>query len=65
VTQVIATIIPLAYLLGGYIVGMRAVTFLPTFLPVFALCALVAVQDLNRWYEATIGVELEVEETQY
>ena len=44
---------------------MRAVTFLPTFLPVFALCALVAVQEFNRWYEATIIVELEVGETQY
>jgi len=43
---------------------MRAVTFLPTFLPVFTLCAVVAVQELNRWYEATI-VELEVGETQY
>jgi len=65
VTQFTATIIPLAYALGGYVVGMRAVTFLPTFLPVFALCALFAVQDLNRWYEATIVVELEVGETQY
>jgi hypothetical protein len=44
---------------------MSGQTFLPTFLPVFALCALVAVQDFNRWYEATIVVELEVGETQY
>ena len=57
--------IPPAYALGGYVVGMSGQTFLPTFLPVFALCALVAVQDFNRWYEATIVVELEVGETQY
>jgi len=55
--------IPLAYALGGYAVGMSGLTFLPTSLPVFALCALVAVQDFNRWYEATIA-EPEVEEIQ-
>jgi hypothetical protein len=42
---------------------MSGLTFLPTSLPVFALCALVAVQDFNRWYEATIA-EPEVEEIQ-
>ena len=56
--------IPLAYALGGYAVGMNGLTFLPTFLPVFALCALVAVQDFNRWYEATIAGP-EVEEIQH
>ena len=48
--QAVAMAIPLAYALGGYAVGMSALTFLPTFLPVFALCALVAVQEFNSWY---------------
>jgi hypothetical protein len=42
--------IPLAYALGGYVVGMNGQTFLPTFLPVFALCAVVAVQEFNAWH---------------
>ena len=48
--QAVAMAIPLAYALGGYAVGMDGLTFLPTFLPVFALCAVVAVQEFNAWY---------------
>jgi hypothetical protein len=47
--------IPLAYALGGYAVGMNGLTFLPTFLPVFALCALVAVQEFNAWYASLVA----------
>jgi hypothetical protein len=50
VKQAVAMTIPLAYALGGYVVGMSAMTFLPTFLPVFALCASVAVQEFNAWH---------------
>jgi hypothetical protein len=61
VKQAVAMVIPLAYALGGYTVGMNGLTFLPTFLPVFALCALVAVQEFNAWY-AFLAVSPEAEE---
>ena len=53
--QAVAMAIPLAYALGGYAVGMNGLTFLPTFLPVFALCALVAVQEFNAWYASLVA----------